>query len=89
MATLEGHRDLMADCADRILFCGPSKPIGFGQFSGYQLKIIQEAVTLMVFIVFAANFLKEKLAWNYIVSFALLIVAAIFAFAFKPNGSGS
>jgi hypothetical protein len=38
-------------------------------------------------IVFAIFFLKEKLAWNYLVAFAYLGVAAFFAFAFKAAGS--
>jgi hypothetical protein len=66
-------------------FAVPANRLGFGEFSGFQLKIIQEAVTLTVFIVFAITFLKEKLAWNYIVSFLFLIVAAVFAFAIKPG----
>lgn len=32
---------------------------GFGEFSGFQLKIIQEVVALVVFITFAILFLKE------------------------------
>jgi hypothetical protein len=31
----------------------PANRIGYGQFSGYQLKIIQEVITLAVFVVFA------------------------------------
>jgi uncharacterized protein (DUF486 family) len=31
----------------------PANRIGYGQFSGYQLKIIQETVTLTIFVVFA------------------------------------
>ncbi len=65
-------------------FAVPANRFGYGEFTGFQLKIIQEAVTLTVFIVFAITFLKEKLAWNYIVAFLLLIVAAVFAFAVKP-----
>ncbi len=61
----------------------PANRLGFGQFSGFQLKIIQEIVTLVVFLVFSLTFLKEKLAWNYLVAFAFLGVAAFFAFAFK------
>jgi hypothetical protein len=61
----------------------PANRLGYGQFSGFQLKIIQEVVTISVFIVFAILFLKEKLAWNYLVAFACLGVAAFFAFAFK------
>ncbi|OYU99567.1 MAG: hypothetical protein CFE26_25455 [Verrucomicrobiales bacterium VVV1] len=60
-----------------------------GEFSGYQLKIIQEAITLAVFVVFAWVVLKEKLAWNYAVSFALIILAVWFATAFKPAGAAA
>jgi len=63
----------------------PANRLGYGEFTGFQLKIIQEVVTLIVFIVFAILFLKEKLAWNYIVAFAFLGGAAFFAFAFKAN----
>jgi uncharacterized protein (DUF486 family) len=56
-----------------------------GEFSGYQLKIIQECVTLLVFVVFAWLVLKEKLTWNYAVSFALIVLAVWFATAFKPG----
>lgn len=55
-----------------------------GEFSGYQLKIIQECITLMVFVAFAWFVLKERLTWNYAVSFALIVLAVWFAVAFKP-----
>lgn len=58
-----------------------------GEFSGYQLKIIQECVTLAVFVVFAWLVLKEKLTWNYAVSFGLIVLAVWFATAFKPGGT--
>ncbi len=64
----------------------PANRVGYGQFSGFQLKIIQEIVTLVVFIGFAILFLKEKIAWNDLVAFAFLGVAAFFAFAFKSPG---
>jgi len=62
----------------------PANRLGFGAFTGFQLKIIQEAITLTVFLVFAVVYLKEKMAWNYAVAFALLIAAVVVAFAFKP-----
>src|ERR1017187_4382314 len=61
----------------------PANRFGYVEFSGFQLKIIQEVVTIAVFIAFAILYLKEKLAWNYLVAFAFLGVAAFFAFAFK------
>jgi uncharacterized protein (DUF486 family) len=68
-------------------FAVPANRLGYLQFSGFQLKIIQEIVTVTVFAVFAIAFLKEKLTWNYLVSFLLLIGAAFFAFAFKPGAA--
>ena len=64
----------------------PANRLGYVHFSGFQLKIIQEVVTITVFIGFAILFLKEKLAWKYLVAFAFLGVAAFFAFAFKAPG---
>jgi uncharacterized protein (DUF486 family) len=67
----------------------PANRLGYVEFSGFQLKIIQEVVTLTVFMFFAILFLKEKLAWNYLVAFAFLGGAAFFAFAFKAPGPTS
>jgi uncharacterized protein (DUF486 family) len=61
----------------------PANRLGYGRFSGFQLKIIQEVVTIAVFIVFALTFLKERLAWNYLAAFVFLGIAAFFAFGFK------
>ena len=61
----------------------PGNRIGFKVLDGYQLKILQEIITLVVFVVFAKLVLGEELKWNYMVSFALLGGAAWFAFAFK------
>ncbi|MFH1499214.1 MAG: DMT family protein [Verrucomicrobiota bacterium] len=65
----------------------PANRAGYlsGTFTGYQLKIIQEAITLVVFVGFAWLVLKEKLTWNYAVSFALIVAAVWFAVAFKPG----
>ncbi|HJU43513.1 MAG TPA: DMT family protein [Vicinamibacterales bacterium] len=58
----------------------PANRIGYGQFNGYQLKIIQEVITLTVFSVFAYFYLGEALKWNYVVSFIFLLFAVAFAF---------
>ena len=58
-----------------------------GEFSGYQLKILQECITLGVFVVFAWQILKERFTWNYGVSFGLILAAAWFATAFKSGGT--
>jgi len=59
-----------------------------GAFTGYQLKIIQEVITLGVFVVFAWIVLKERLTWNYAVSFLFILLAVYFATAFKPGTPG-
>jgi hypothetical protein len=66
----------------------PANRLGYlsGTFTGYQLKVVQEAITLGVFVIFAWLVLKEKLTWNYAVSFALILGAVFFATAFKPGG---
>ncbi len=60
-----------------------------GGLSGYQLKVMQEAITLTVFVVFAWVVLKERLTWNYAVSFALIFLAVWFAVAYRPTGQAS
>jgi hypothetical protein len=65
----------------------PANRAGYfgGGLSGYQLKIIQECITLVVFVGFAWLVLKERLTWNYAVSFAFILLALWFATAFKPG----
>ena len=58
----------------------PANRIGYGRFTGYQLKIIQECITLVVFGVFAYFYLGEPLRWNYGVAFLFLLGAVVFAF---------
>jgi uncharacterized protein (DUF486 family) len=58
----------------------PANRIGYGEFSAFQLKIIQEVITLTVFIVFAWLYFGEIIRWNQAVSFLFLIGAVVFAF---------
>ncbi len=62
------------------LFQVPANRIGYGQFSAYQLKTIQEVITLVVFTAFSVFYLKEDLRWNYIVGFVFIILAVLFIF---------
>ena len=64
----------------------PANKAGYANgLTGYQLKIMQEVITLTVFVGFAWLVLGEKLSWNYAVSFALILLAVYFATAFKPS----
>src|SRR5436305_15232136 len=53
--------------------------------SGGQLKIIQEVITLVVFVVFARLYLGERMAWNYYVAFGLILAAVFFVFYFRTD----
>lgn len=61
----------------------PANRLGYGKFTGYELKIIQEVITLLVFVGFAWVVLGEKLKWNYAVSLVCLALAVWFAFGFN------
>lgn len=58
----------------------PANRIGYGQFTVYQLKIIQEAITLLVFMAFAYLSMGESLRWNNAASLVCLLAAVGFAF---------
>ena len=67
------------------LFQVPANRIGFtengGPFTLWQLKIIQEVITLSVFTGFMLLFFKDQpFKWNHFVGFALLILAVYFLF---------
>jgi uncharacterized protein len=58
----------------------PANRLGYGEFTGYQLKIIQEVITLVVFVVFAWAYLGEPLKWNYAGALVFLGAAVTCAF---------
>ena len=58
----------------------PANRIGHDYFTAAQLKTIQEVITLVVFSVFSIFYLKEDFQWNYLVGFALIILAVFFIF---------
>ncbi len=59
----------------------PANRSGFmNGVNGFQLKITQEVITLVVFSVFAVYYLKEPFHWKYLVSFLLLLGAVYFMF---------
>ncbi len=58
----------------------PANRLGYGQFSGVELKTIQEIISLTVFSVFSVLYLNEQFRWNYLVGFAFLVAGAFFIF---------
>lgn len=58
----------------------PANRIGYGTYTGAELKTIQEVISLTVFVGFAVLVLGEKLTWNHAVGFGLIGVGAFFIF---------
>lgn len=58
----------------------PANRIGSEVLSPYQLKILQEAITLIVFVIFAAYYFGEGMTLRYGISFALIFLAVAVAF---------
>lgn len=61
----------------------PANRIGSQQFSLTQLKITQECVTLVVFLVYAAIVFREPIKWNTVVAMLFIVGAVFFAFLGK------
>ena len=55
----------------------PANRMGYQIFSLGQLKILQEVITLAIFVPFAVFFMKEKITWNY-AGAALCLAGAVF-----------
>ena len=63
------------------IFQVPANRIGHqAGYSGAQLKVMQEVITLLVFSVFSIAYLGEQMKWNYYVGFALILLAVFFVF---------
>lgn len=63
----------------------PANKIGYnvngGPFSLLQLKVIQEVITLVIFVIFSLLFFKnETLRWNHFVGMCFLVLAVYFIF---------
>ncbi|MBL7910370.1 MAG: DMT family protein [Bacteroidia bacterium] len=55
--------------------------INGGPFNMWQLKLIQEVISISVFIIFTLVFFKtETLKWNHLIGFVFLIAAVYFFF---------
>ena len=62
----------------------PANRIGFegngGPFSLIQLKVMQEVITLVVFVVFSMVAFHVEIRWNHILAFSLLVAAVYLVF---------
>jgi uncharacterized protein len=59
----------------------PANRVGFSVFSLPQLKILQEVITLVVFVPFAVYYMKIPFTWNYLFAGLCLLGAVYFIFA--------
>ncbi len=58
----------------------PANRFGYEVYSAYQLKTIQEVITLIIFSLFSILYLKEQFRWNYLIGFIFIILAVFFIF---------
>ena len=64
----------------------PANRVGYTQMSLAQLKILQEAITLGVFVPFAVLYMRQSLRWDYVWA-GLCIVGAVY-FMFRGGVAG-
>ena len=58
----------------------PANRVGFGTLSLAQLKIVQEVITLSVFVPFALLYMRQPLGWNFVWAGVCLLGAVYFMF---------
>ena len=58
----------------------PANRLGYGTFTLGQLKILQEIITLSVFVPFAVLYMKESLKLDYLYAGLCILGAAYFVF---------
>jgi uncharacterized protein (DUF486 family) len=58
----------------------PANRIGFTQFNVGQLKILQEVITLAVFVPFSVFYLGQPLKWDYLWAGLCMVGAVYFIF---------
>lgn len=58
----------------------PANRYGFRVYSAAELKTMQEVITLAIFMVFSALYLKQPITLNHVVGFAFIALGAFFIF---------
>ena len=74
---------LISWCIALLEYCFmvPANRFGFiDGMNGFQLKLTQEVITLIVFALFAVLYLKEPFHWKYLVSFIFILGAVYFMY---------
>ena len=68
------------------IFQVPANRIGHQVMSCGQLKILQEVITLSIFIPFSVLYLKEKISFDYVCAAICMLGAVFFVFRAKLFG---
>jgi uncharacterized protein (DUF486 family) len=58
----------------------PANRWGYGTYSPYELKTIQEVVTLVIFMIFSWAYLGAPPSWNHLLGFSFICLGAFFIF---------
>ncbi len=62
----------------------PANKLGYieqgGSFSIFELKTLQEVISLSIFLLINTLIFNEKLQWNHLLSFALIVLAVYVAY---------
>ena len=58
----------------------PANRIGHTVYTTAELKIMQEIITLAVFVLFSVFYLKESITINHVIGFTFMAVGAFFVF---------
>jgi uncharacterized protein len=58
----------------------PANRWGSATYTPYQLKIVQEVITLAVFLAFALVYFGVRPQWNHLAAFACILAAVAFTF---------
>lgn len=66
----------------------PANRLGHGKFSAAQLKILQEVISLSVFVIFSLAYLREAPTWREGVAMLMIVGAVMLAFRPQQESRG-
>lgn len=58
----------------------PANRIGAQYYTLPQLKVMQEIITMAVFAIFSAVYMRQNISWDYVAAAVCLVIAAFFMF---------
>ena len=58
----------------------PANRIGHTYFSAFELKIMQEIITMSIFILFSYFYLEESIRWNHYIGLLCIMIGSFIVF---------